>query len=120
LTKASEVVGVNVRGLQIRTLLDNLPCSSSGRHGYFRALRAFYNWLYSAKSRMNLNPQTKPMLLLEAPEVEKRILPSLATGEIGHLLAQAQCVRDKAIISLFADSVLRLSELANIDTQNID
>ncbi len=37
-----------------------------------------------------------------------------------YLIEQAGCVRDKAIISLFVDSGLRLSELANIDPQNID
>jgi len=35
LTKASKVVGVNVSGLQIKTFLDNLPCSNGGRHGDF-------------------------------------------------------------------------------------
>ncbi|MFC2000015.1 tyrosine-type recombinase/integrase [Chloroflexota bacterium] len=37
-----------------------------------------------------------------------------------YLIEQAECVRDKAIISLFADSGLRLSELATIRTENID
>ena len=37
-----------------------------------------------------------------------------------YLLEQAETIRDKAIISLFADSGLRLSELANINPHNID
>jgi integrase len=52
--------------------------------------------------------------------VGKRILPSLIPEQLDYLIDQAECIRDKAIISLFADSGLRLSELANIDQVNID
>lgn len=60
------------------------------------------------------------MLLVESPKVEKKILPSLTPQQLDYLIDQAECVRDKAIISLFADSGLRLSELANIEQANID
>ena len=60
------------------------------------------------------------MLIVEAPKVEKKILPSLTTEQVELLINQAECTRDKAIISLFADSGLRLVELANIDPHNID
>ncbi|MFC1897761.1 tyrosine-type recombinase/integrase [Chloroflexota bacterium] len=50
----------------------------------------------------------------------KRILPSLTLEQLDLLIDQAECIRDKAIVSLFADSGLRLSELANINQQNID
>jgi site-specific recombinase XerD len=39
---------------------------------------------------------------------------------LDYLIDQAESVRDKAIISLFADSGLRLSELAYIKRANID
>jgi site-specific recombinase XerD len=60
------------------------------------------------------------MLLVESPKVERKILPSLTTEQLDYLIDQAECIRDKAIISLFADSGLRLSELANIDQASID
>ncbi|MFC1993568.1 tyrosine-type recombinase/integrase [Chloroflexota bacterium] len=60
------------------------------------------------------------MLLVEAPKVEKKILPSLTLEQLDYLIEQADTIRDKAIISLFADSGLRLSELANINSNNID
>jgi len=69
---------------------------------------------------MRLNLQDNPILGVEAPKVQKRILPSLNSGELGYLVEQAECTRDKAIISLFADSGLRLSELAGINPHNID
>jgi len=83
-------------------------------------LRVFYNWLYSPKSGYNLNPQNNPIFIVDAPKVGKKILPSLSQEQVDYLIEQAGCVRDKAIISLFVDSGLRLSELANIKIQDID
>ena len=117
---ADPVIGLQVRGQDIAHFLDNLGCSNGGKHAYYRALRAFYNWLYSPKSGYNLNPQANPMLAVEAPKVEKMILPSLTPEQLDYLIEQADTIRDKAIISLFADSGLRLSELANINPHNID
>ncbi len=117
---ARRVVGINVTGQEITEFLDSLKCSNGGKHAYFRTLRVFYNWLYSPKSGYNLNSQKNPILLVDAPKVEKKILPSLSQEQVEHLIEQADCVRDKAIISLFVDSGLRLSELANINPKNID
>jgi site-specific recombinase XerD len=64
--------------------------------------------------------QSNPILLVEPPKVGKKILPSLTTDQLDYLIDAAKCTRDKAMISLFADSGLRLSELANINTHNID
>jgi site-specific recombinase XerD len=83
-------------------------------------LRAFYNWLYSRKSGYNLNPQDNPILIVESPKPGKKILPSLTSDQLDFLIEQAETLRDKAIISLFADSGLRLTELANINPHNID
>ena len=113
-------MGLNVTGQDIARFLDSLQCSGGGKHAYYRALRAFYNWLYSPKSGYRLNPQENPVLAVDTPKVEKRILPSLTPQELDYLIDEVECVRDKAIISLFADSGLRLSELANINPHNID
>ncbi|UCD53940.1 MAG: hypothetical protein JSU76_03325 [Dehalococcoidia bacterium] len=53
-------------------------------------------------------------MIVEAPKIEYKILPSLTPEQIDSLLENADCVRDKAIISLFADSGLRLAEMASI------
>jgi len=60
------------------------------------------------------------MLAVEAPKVERKILPSLTSEQLDYLMEQADTIRDGAIISLFADSALRLSELASINPLNID
>jgi len=120
LNRASHVIGFHIKGQHIAEFLDSLSCNNGGKHAYYRTLRALYNWLYSPKSGYDLNPQANPILAVEAPKLEKRILPSLTLEQLDYLIGQADTIRDKAIISLFADSGLRLSELANINPHNID
>jgi len=120
LNLARSVVGAGVTSQDLSLFLDRLTCSCGGKHAYYRCLRAFYNWLYSPKSGYNLNPQDNPLLSIDPPKVPKKILPSLSREQVDYLIDQAVCVRDKAIISLFADSGLRLTELANINPHNID
>ncbi|MFC2000016.1 hypothetical protein ACFLXE_04580 [Chloroflexota bacterium] len=65
-----------MRGQDIALFLNSLQCSNGGKHAYYRALRAFYNWLYSPKSGYGLSPQDNPILSVDSPKVENRILPS--------------------------------------------
>ncbi|MCK4787124.1 MAG: tyrosine-type recombinase/integrase, partial [Desulfobacteraceae bacterium] len=48
------------------------------------------------------------------------ILPSLTSEQVAYLIEQADNIRDKCIISLFADSGIRLNELLNIKASHID
>ena len=100
--------------------MKSLKCTPGGKHAYYRVLRTFYNWLYSRKSGYKLNVQDNPILDVDAPKLDRKILPSLTPQQVNYVIEQASCMRDKVIISLFADSGLRLSELANIKLQNID
>jgi len=120
LTNASPVVSLDIKGQDIAQFIDSLQCSHGGKHAYYRTLRVFYNWLYSPKSGYQFKPQNNPILAVDAPKVEKKILSSLTLEQVNHLIEQADTIRDKAIISLFTDSGLRLSELANIIKHNID
>jgi site-specific recombinase XerD len=120
LNRAKSVIGTTVTGQQVSLFIRSLKCSGGGKHAYFRVLKTFYNWLYSPKSGYDLNPHSNPILLVDAPKVENKILPSLTTEQLNYLIEQVESIRDKAIISLFADSGLRLSELANINPSNID
>ncbi len=120
LKRARQVVGLNVSGQDITHFLKSLKCTPGGKHAYYRVLRTFYNWLYSRKSGYKLNIQDNPIFDVDAPKLDRKILPSLTPQQVNYVIEQASCVRDKAIISMFADSGLRLSELANIKLQNID
>ena len=120
LKRAKKVIGTEVTGQDISKFLDSRTCTMGGKHAYYSTLKVFYRWLYSPKSGWNLDPQCNPITWVEPPKVEKKILPSFTVKQVDFLIEQAVCVRDKAIISLFADSGLRLSELANINPANID
>jgi integrase len=84
------------------------------RHAYYRAVKTFYNW------RAETFGLPSPMKHIKAPKLSKLILPSLTRDEVLKLLEATNCVRDKAIISLFTESGLRLSELASIQLGNIN
>jgi integrase/recombinase XerC/integrase/recombinase XerD len=120
LSRASVAVGFNITGQSISLFLDSLKCTDGGKHAYYRALRALYTWLYSRKSGYNLNPQDNPILLVDSPKVGKRILPSLTEIQVNTLLKGTDNLRDKCIISLLADSGMRLSEITSIQSGNID
>ena len=57
---------------------------------------------------------------MTAPMLGKPILPSLSKDQVELLVEKSKSTRDKAIIALFTESGLRLSELANIRAQDID
>jgi integrase len=84
------------------------------RHAYYRAVKTFYNW------RSETFGLSSPMKHMHAPRLGKLILPSLTREQVLTLLDTLDNVRDKAIISLFTESGLRLSELASIKPDNIN
>ena len=120
LKHSGRVVGLNVTGQDITNFLNSLQCTNGGKHAYFRTLRTFYSWLYSRKSGYNLNLQDNPILMVDPPKLERRILPSLTEEQVETLINYVESVRDKCIISLLADSGMRLSELTNIKRDDID
>jgi len=52
--------------------------------------------------------------------VPNLLLPSLTKNQVQLLVVKARSARDKAIISIFTESGLRLCELANIKQQDMD
>jgi len=120
LEKAIPCLGTSPTPAKINAYLNSLPCSQAGKHAYFRAMRVFYRWLYSPRSGFNLEAQANPITWVDAPKVPKRILPSLSKEEVELLIESTDNARERAIVSLFAESGLRLSELANIRLMDID
>jgi integrase len=84
------------------------------RHAYFRVLKTFYNW------RAEMFGLPSPMKYIRAPRLAKLILPSLTREQVLTILDALDNVRDKAIVALFTESGLRLSELAGIKPDDID
>ncbi len=84
------------------------------RNAYYRAIKTFYNWREETFGIPN------PAKHIKAPRLPKLILPSLTRDQVIILINTVENIRDKAIIALFAESGLRLSELVNIKPQDID
>ncbi len=97
-----------------------MQCSLGGKCGYYKCLRAFYNWLYSPKSALDYKLEDNPIRWVDAPKRPRLILPSLSIEQVKLLIDTAQSTRDKAIIALFTESGLRISELTNIKLGDID
>jgi integrase len=77
--------------------------NAGNRHAYYRAIKTFYNW------REETFDLPSPMKRLKAPRLSKLILPSLTRQQVINLLNKVDNDRDKAIISMFVESGLRLS-----------
>jgi len=114
LTKSVPVLGLSPSPKALEKYLTTLTCTLGGKHAYFRAISVFYNWLYSARSGYNLSPRDNPIDLIDPPKKPNLILPSLTREQVDLLISTAKTTRDKAIISLFVESGLRLSELVNL------
>jgi integrase len=84
------------------------------RHAFHRAIQTFYNW------RHETYDLPSPVKYLKGPKLEKLILPSLSKEQVNDLLEILDNVRDRAIIAMFTESGLRLSELVNVCHTHID
>lgn len=91
--------------------------SGTGRKrlAYFRAIRVYVNWLVRNDYLRN-----NPLRKVDPPKPKKMILPSLSIDQVNLLIEAVDSLRDKTIISLFADSGMRLTELTNIKACDID
>jgi len=84
------------------------------RQRYYQVIKTFYIWREQTFGFHN------PIRNMPAPKVGKLILPSLTQEQVKYLLEVVGNVRDRAIIALFVESGLRLSELAKIMPEHID
>jgi len=98
----------------INSFLSNLNCGNA-KASYYRAIRAFCNWA-TREGYLKENPLDR----VDKPKPAKRILPSITAEQVQYLIDTVHNIRDKAIISLLADSGMRLNELANIHASDID
>ncbi|MDP4094432.1 MAG: site-specific tyrosine recombinase XerD [Bacillota bacterium] len=84
------------------------------------SIRSFYQ--YIAKNKLIDHDPTSD---LESPKVEKKLPQILSTKEVELLLDQPKCTdlkgyRDKAMLELLYATGIRVSELINLDTQDIN
>jgi integrase/recombinase XerC len=93
------------------------------RHAYFRAIRTFFNW------REEYAGLPSPMEHMRAPKLPKLMLPSLSADQVSTILQNWNTtgsslnenkVRNQAIIAVFVESGVRLSELTAVKIGDID
>jgi site-specific recombinase XerD len=99
--------------------------SAATVHHYYSALRAFYNWAI----REGFVPQS-PLAKVKVAKAKPRVMQPYSAEQIKKMLrvcdydyqhgAKFVGSRNRALILMFLDSGLRLSELANIKLQDID
>mgnify|MGYP000894721428 CR=1 FL=1 len=84
------------------------------------SIRSFYQYI----SKIKMIDQD-PTAELESPKVEKKLPQILSTEEVELLLEQPRCVdlkgyRDKAMLELLYATGIRVSELIQLDTQELN
>lgn len=84
------------------------------------SIRSFYQYLHT-NGLIISNPTSE----LESPKVEKKLPQILSTQEVELLLEQPKCIdlkgyRDKAMLELLYATGIRVSELINLDCNDIN
>ena len=79
------------------------------------SIKGFFKWL-----SINDTIKHNPALAIEQPKLPKRLPKVLSMKEINELLDSSMSVLDKAVLELLYAAGLRVSELADIQLNNID
>ena len=108
----------NIRGFL--ALLNANQCSKRTIVRKLSSLRTFFKWAFS-EGLISFNPTEE----LESPKIEKKIPYSLSYDQIQRLFEQPDTetylgFRDRAIMELFYSSGLRVSELVDLNKEDID
>ena len=90
------------------------------KHSFYRALRTFWKWASRTYDIPNPFLDRHGNLAIDAPKTPSKVLYTLSPELVSILMEAAQTVRDKAILSLLADSGCRRAELVGIQTTNMD
>jgi site-specific recombinase XerD len=95
--------------------------SDSYANNQFRALQQFFKWHATEDPD---EPRANPMLALKPPKIGDKLVPVFTDDELAALLGTCkgggfQNRRDYAIIALFKDTGVRLSELAGLGKGDI-
>jgi len=95
------------------------PINSTTVQKYYRALSALFNWSLSEGIL-----ETNSLVKIKVPRAEKKVVKSLTSTEVSQLILHFedtfQGVRNRAIILVLVDCGLRLGELLNIKSVDIN
>ncbi len=98
---------------RVEAFLGALNVSDETRHGYFRALRAFYGWISKRHALGN------PMETIKAPRRRRKVPYSLTMAELGYLLVIPLERRNRALVNLLIDTGVRVHEAVSLVRDDI-
>jgi site-specific recombinase XerD len=90
------------------------------KHSFYRALRTFWKWVSITYELPNPFLDRFGNQVILAPKTPIKVLYTVTPDIVNTLIKAASCDRDKAIISLLADSGVRRSELTSIGLSDLD
>lgn len=97
----------------IEMFMAGLTCSAETKHGYYRALRAFYRF---AADRYGV---PNPIDMVKPPRRRKKVMRTLDLNELRALFRQPLSERDQTLLTLLLDTGLRAGEVANLTWDDI-
>lgn len=100
----------------IESFIGAIPGTQETRHAYYRCLRALYNYLLKRHLI-----ETNPMILVEAPRLPRKVMPTLESLDINLVLIflVTKSVRDRALITLLLDTGIRSGEAVNLRVSDV-
>lgn len=98
----------------IYTFLGDCQAGDERRHGYYRALRAFYTHLHR-----RVNTLTNPMLLVDPPRRKPKLPRPLTIEELEQLFAYPHSRDIRAALLFLIDTGSRASEAAGLNLNDI-
>jgi len=113
----SDVTATHLRGFLLAKQATVAPASV---HSYYRCMKRFFNWLVGESILM-----VSPVRSIRAPKVPKKVIRPYHPDELKDFLLACEdrgilTLRDRAMILIFADTGIRLSEMAGIVKADID
>jgi len=113
----SEITPSHIRLFLLKVQETNNPVSV---HDFYRAVKRFFNWMVTERMIAY-----SPMASVRSPRVPQKVVVPFTIGQVRDLLLlcdQRRFVgaRNRAIILMFLDTGLRLTELASIQIADID
>lgn len=93
----------------IQEFLASIKTGDERLHGYYRALRAFYNYI-----DRRLHGFPNPMIFVDPPKRKRKYPRPITLEELEQLLAYPHNARMKAILMFLADTGARVSEVLSL------
>jgi len=90
------------------------------QHIYFRSLKTFFTWMVTEKA-IKVNPMSE----MKAPRLPKLVITPLNNDDLHNLMVATSGdrfvdVRNRALVSIFLDTCVRLEEMSRIKLNDID